>query len=74
MILYYLKLKKEAKNLMDCFDKEEEEEEDVMEHTSLAERLEKKTGIKSPTSKVNGQPKTEAPAEKPAKKKQGQCL
>lgn len=74
MILYYLKLKKEAKNLMDCFDKEEEEEEDVMEHTSLAERLEKKTGIKSPTSKVNGQPKTEAVAEKPAKKKQGQCL
>lgn len=59
---------------MDCFDKEEEEEEDVMEHTSLAERLEKKTGIKSPTSKVNGQPKTEAVAEKPAKKKQGQCL
>lgn len=57
---------------MDCFDKEEEE--DDMEQTSLAERLEKKTGIKSPTSKVNGEPKTEAAAEKPAKKKQGQCL
>lgn len=62
------KLKKETKNLMDCFDKEEEE--DDMEQTSLAERLEKKTGIKSPTSKVNGEPKTEAAAEKPAKKKQ----
>lgn len=72
LIWNFLKLKKETKNLMDCFDKEDEEED--MEHTSLAERLEKKTGIKSPTSKVNGEPKTEAAAEKPAKKKQGQCL
>lgn len=72
MFVIFLKLKKETKNLMDCFDKEDEE--DDMEHTSLAERLEKKTGIKSPTSKVNGEPKTEAAAEKPAKKKQGQCL
>lgn len=54
MILYYLKLKKEVKNLMDCFDKEEEEEEDVMEYISLAERLEKKIGIKFLTFKVNG--------------------
>ncbi|XP_078324208.1 DNA topoisomerase 2-alpha-like isoform X3 [Crassostrea virginica] len=61
------KAKKEAKNLMDCFDKEEEE--DDMETTSLAERLEKKTGIKSPTSKLNGEAKVDA-AEKPAKKKQ----
>lgn len=52
---------------MDCFDKEEEE--DDMETTSLAERLEKKTGIKSPTSKLNGEAKVDA-AEKPAKKKQ----
>ncbi|XP_048776509.2 DNA topoisomerase 2-alpha-like isoform X2 [Ostrea edulis] len=60
------KAKKEAKNLMDCFDKEEE---DDVEQTSLAERLEKKTGIKSPTAKENGGVKSED-AEKPAKKKQ----
>lgn len=52
---------------MDCFDKEEE---DDVEQTSLAERLEKKTGIKSPTAKENGGVKSED-AEKPAKKKQG---
>jgi hypothetical protein len=68
-----LKAKKEAKNLMDCFDKEEE---DDVENTSLADRLEKKTGIKSPTAKQNGGVKSEAGvksevAEKPAKKKQG---
>lgn len=73
MILYYLKLKKEVKNFMDCFDKEEEEEEDVMEYISLAERLEKKIGIKFLTFKVNGQFKIEVVVEKFVKKKQGQC-
>lgn len=72
MILYYLKLKKEVKNFMDCFDKEEEEE-DVMEYISLAERLEKKIGIKFLTFKVNGQFKIEVVVEKFVKKKQGQC-
>lgn len=69
MILYYLKLKKEVKNFMDCFDKEEEEEEDVMEYISLAERLEKKTGIKFSTFKVNGQFKIEVFVDKFVKKK-----
>lgn len=69
MILYYLKLKKEVKNFMDCFDKEEEEEEDVMEYISLAERLEKKIGIKFLTFKVNGQFKIEVVVEKFVKKK-----
>lgn len=58
---------------MDCFDKEEEEEEDVMEYISLAERLEKKTGIKFSIFKVNGQFKIEVVVEKFVKKKQGQC-
>lgn len=58
---------------MDCFDKEEEEEEDVMEYISLAERLEKKIGIKFLTFKVNGQFKIEVVVEKFVKKKQGQC-
>lgn len=54
---------------MDCFDKEEEEEEDVMEYISLAERLEKKIGIKFLTFKVNGQFKIEVVVEKFVKKK-----